>query len=177
MIVDIAPPDFELRCAIVQIKAAEKGLDIDTEIVHLIAGNIDTARKIEGFLIRIFSEAKIKNTQVNEELVRGILGKGVNGDERKANLSSDQIIDAVCAHYNISKRAMMGKARARLIARPRQILMYLIRTELKLPLIEVGQLLGGRDHTTIIHGVDKIAQLASNDIRVREDIMKIKSLL
>jgi len=177
LIVDIAPPDFELRCAIVQIKAAQNNIDLPIDLVHLIAGNINTARKIEGFIIRFMSELKIKGASPNEDLVMSIIGRGVGREELVKKVSPDEVIDAVCKHYSISRRAMMGRARSRMIARPRQILMYLLRTELNIPLEEVGNLLGGRDHSTIIHGVDKITSLASTDVNIREDILHIKNAI
>jgi chromosomal replication initiator protein len=180
LIVDIAPPDFELRCAIVQIKMREKQIDaprdMEMEIVQLIAGNIDTARKIEGFLIRLSSETKLRNQPVTIDLVKTLVGKGMDEVVVKKNTTPDQVIDAVCVHFSTSKRALLGKARARIIARPRQMLMYLLRTELSLPLEEVGRIVG-RDHTTVIHAVDKITQMASENVNTREDLLGIKKHL
>ncbi len=175
LIVDVAPPDFELRCAITQIKAKEKDIELTTEIVQLIAGNMDTARQIEGVLVRLSSEVKLKNAEITEELVRNIIGVHAKVQAEEKRLSPDGVLDAVCNHYSISRRAMTGKARARIIARPRQILMYLLRTELGLPLQEVGRVAGGRDHSTVIHAVDRITRLASHDIKTREDILQIKN--
>lgn len=175
-IVDISQPDFELRCAIIQIKAEEKGMQMPQELVHLIAGNINEARKIEGFLIRLSSEVKIKKANLDEDTVKSVLGngRGVTDEIRKKNVSPEKMIDVVCGHYSIGRRAILGKTRSRMVARPRQILMYMLRTELGLPLEEVGRLVGGRDHSTVLHGVDKITQLASNDVQIREDILQIK---
>lgn len=177
LVVDIAPPDFELRSAIVSIKARERGIELEDKFAQAIASNLDSARKIEGFLIKLISEVKLKNLEVNEELIINLLGRpsmenGIHGFKKQ--LTAEAIIDAVCAKYQINKRAMVGKARARLIARPRQILMYLLRTELHLSLEEVGRLIGGRDHTTVMHAVETITQMASNDSRFREDILGIK---
>lgn len=183
LIVDIAEPDFELRCAIVQIKAREKGLtfptDFESEIVNLIAANIESARKIEGFLIRLSSEVKLKNLYLNEELVKNLLGKGNEESiiARKPNANPEVVINAVANYYSIGRRALMGQARSKMIARPRQILMYLLRIEFGLPLEEVGRIVGGRDHTTVIHAVDRITQLASDDVNIREDISGIKRSL
>lgn len=177
LIVDIAPPDFELRCAIVQIKAQEKNLNIPTEVVHLIAGNIETARKIEGVLVRLSSEVRLRRVEINEDLVKNLLGTTTEDIARKRTLTPDGVIDAVSGHFSIHRRALMGKARSRIVARPRQILMYLLRTELGLPLEEVGKLVGGRDHTTVMHAVDKITSLASLDVRIREDLQGIKRSL
>lgn len=175
LIVDIGPADFELRCAIVQIKAQEKGLELTGEMVHLIAGNVNTARKIEGVLVKLISETKMKGVGVDEDLVQKVISKGINNEERKKRATSEEVIEAVCSHFSVSRRAITGKARARMIARPRQILMYLLRTELSIPLEEVGRVIGGRDHSTVIHAVDKISQLASEDVQIREDILRIKN--
>lgn len=176
LIVDIAPPDFELRCAIVQIKSKERGIEIPSDIVHLIAGNLESPRKIEGFLTRLISEINIKNTTVSKEMVENLLQKGgeTNGQTQR---SPDEIIDIVCKHFSLSKRAILGSVRSRSIARPRQILMYLLRTNLHLPLEEIGRLVGNRDHTTVMHAVEKITTLASSDVYIRESISGIKSKL
>ncbi len=145
LIVDIAPPDFELRCAITQIKAADKGLDLASDLVHLIAGNIEAARQIEGFLVKLMSQVKLKKIIPDADLIESLLNKRDEQDraEIKKRVEPDQIVEAVCKYYSISRRAMLGKVRARLIARPRQVLMYLLRTEISLPLIEVGRVSGG----------------------------------
>ena len=176
LIVDISPPDFELRCAITQIKSQEKGLNLETDIVQTIAGNIDSARKIEGFLIRLQSEAKIKGRPIDNDLVSSLLGKGIE-EHKLIKATPEHIIDAICSHYSIGKRALLGKGRSRMMAHPRQVLMYILRTELNLPLEEVGRLVGGRDHSTVIHGVDKITQMASVDVGIREDLLRIKGFL
>lgn len=177
LIVDISAPDFELRCAIVQIKAMERGLNIDMEQVQLIAGNLDKARKIEGFLVRLISKAKFENLAIDNALVESLLGKGTetNGNSIRAN--PNEVTSAVSKYFSLGKRALLGTSRSRPIARPRQILMYLLRTELSLPLQEVGRLVGGRDHTTVIHAVDKITHLASSDVNIRQDIRGIKNML
>jgi len=176
LVVDIDAPDFELRCAIVQIKSQEKGLNLEQPLVQTIAGNIDSARKIEGFLIRLMSESKTKRKNIDEDLLSSILGKGLEDERKKIRSTPDNIIDAICSHYAIGKRSLLGKGRSRLMAHPRQVLMYILRTELNLPLEEVGRLVGGRDHSTVIHGVDKITQMAARDVDIREDISQIKSL-
>lgn len=179
LIVDIAPPDFELRCAITQIKAADKGLDLPSDLIHLIAGNIEAARQIEGFLVKLMSQVKLKKIIPDADLIKSLLNKRDDQDraEVKKRVEPDQIVEAVCKYYSISRRAMLGKIRARLVARPRQILMYLLRTEISLPLIEVGRVSGGRDHSTVIHAVDTITRLASDNVKIREDISGIKKSL
>jgi chromosomal replication initiator protein len=177
LIVDIAKPDFELRCAITQIKAKEKGIDISMEIVQLIAGNVEAARKIEGFLIRLMTESNIRKTEITEEFVLSLLGKGVEPNNQVFKTNPNDLINSVAEYFSLGKRQLLGESRARPISLPRQILMYLLRTQYNLPLEEVGRLIGGRDHTTVMHAVDKITNLVSTDVKIREDILGIKNNL
>ncbi len=177
LIVDIAPPDFELRCAICQIKLIERNLEIPMDLVQLIAGNIDSARRIEGFIIRLSSTAQLNKSKINEQLIETLLGKGSDPQEQTIKFNPQDLITAVSKYFSIGKRALLGSSRARPIARPRQILMYLLRTSLGLPLQEVGRVVGGRDHTTVMHAVDKITHLASENVQIRQDIRGIKNLL
>ena len=177
LIVDITEPDFELRCAIIQIKAKERGIELPMDLVQLIAGNVDSARRIEGFLVRLFSVAKVRGTEINEEIIESQLGSKERTDGQLIKASPTQVISAVSKYYTVGKRALLGSSRTRPIARPRQVLMYLLRTQLGLPLQEVGRIIGGRDHTTVIHAVDKITHLAKDDVNTRQDIRGIKNLL
>lgn len=176
LIVDISPPDFELRCAIVQIKSTERGIKIPMDLVQMIAGNIHSARKIEGFLISLSSEINLNKGKPTADLIEKLLGKGeTNPQPIKSN--PNDVISAVSKYFSVGKRSLLGESRARPVAHPRQILMYLLRTQLSLPLEEVGRLVGGRDHTTVMHAVDKITHSASNDVQIRQDIRGIKNML
>jgi chromosomal replication initiator protein len=175
--VDIAPPDFELRCAIVEIKAKQRGIEIPTPLIHMIAGNIDTPRKIEGFLIKLLSEISLKKAVVDESLIERLVGKGENSVAVKIKASPNDIVSAVLKYYSLGKKQLLGESRIKQFAQPRQLLMYLLRTQLSLPLEEVGRLVGGRDHTTVMHAVDKITQMASENVQIREDIRGIKNAL
>lgn len=174
LIVDIAPLDFELRCAICMIKAKERGIELDTDLVAMIAGNATSARQIEGNLVRLLAESKLKNIPITELLVKSQLGRS-NDEAQTMKATPDEVIKAACKYFTVLRRDLLGPRRARPVARPRQILMYFLRTELNLPLEEVGRLIGGRDHTTVMHAVDKISQLASKNVDIREDIMGIKN--
>lgn len=177
LIVDIAPPDFELRCAITQIKAREKGIDLTSEQVQMIAANSEAARKIEGILTRILTEIHLKNIVVTNDLIESMFSKSLETSGRVIRSSPDDVVDAVSKYFQIGKRLLLSDTRARPIARPRQILMYLLRTHLGVPLEEVGRVVGGRDHTTVMHAVEKITELATNDVQIREDILKIKQMV
>lgn len=177
LIVDIAPPDFELRCAITQIKSKEKGLTLEMDQVQMIASNLESARKIEGFLVSLLTQVKIKKVPLTSELIESLLGKGVEINGKMVKKTPEEIFDVVYKYYQIGKRVLLGKSRSRPIARPRQILMYLLRTELQMPFEEVGRLTGGRDHSTVMHAVNKITALASTNVQIREDILSIKNRL
>ena len=177
LIVDISPPDFELRCAITQIKAKERYLDLSMDTVQLIAANLDSARKIEGFLVKLMSAAKVKSADPTVDFVESLLGKGPGDNGKSIKAKPSEVVDAVSKYFSLGKRALLGDSRARPVARPRQMLMYLLRTQLGIPLEEVGRLAGGRDHTTVMYAVEKITYLASSDVQTREDILGIKNIL
>jgi chromosomal replication initiator protein len=174
LIVDIAPPDFELRCAITQIKAGERGIPLEMDQVQLIAANMDSARKIEGALIKLMTHVGTKKSEITSDLIESIIGKGIETNGKLIKKNPVEVIEAVCRYYQVGKRALLGDSRARPISRPRQILMYLLRTDLGIPLTEVGRIVGGRDHTTVMHAVEKITQLAMSNVQIREDMSKIK---
>lgn len=177
LIVDITPPDFELRCAILQIKSKDRGIDLTDQQVQLIAANIESARKMEGILIRLLSEVVAKKLPITDELIQGVLGKGSQESSFTPKATASEVIERVSKFFSLRKRDLLGSSRVRPIARPRQILMYLLRTHLNLPLEEVGRIIGGRDHTTVMHAVDKITTLASEDVQIREDVLGIKRSL
>lgn len=177
LIVDISPPDFELRCAIIQIKASEKGIPLQMEHIQMISANTEGARKIEGILTKILTEVHVKNLPITGELIESVLGKGTETSLRAVRSTPQEAIDAVSKYYQVGKRILLGESRSRPIARPRQILMYLLRTHLNISLEEVGRVVGGRDHTTVMHAVEKITQLATSDVQIREDILKIKQMV
>lgn len=178
LIVDVTAPDFELRCAILQIKSKERGLTLSPVAVQMIASNIETARKLEGFLVRLATEMNLRGDEPIESLVQAILGKGIeaNGKASPSATAADTITE-VSKYFSISKKDLLGESRTTTIVLPRQILMYLLRTHLRLPLEEVGRLVGGRDHTTVMHAVKKITEKAAVDVQIREDLLGIKNKL
>jgi chromosomal replication initiator protein len=177
LIVDISQPDFELRCAILQIKSVQKGLDLPMDIIQLIAGNVDSARKMEGFLTRLTTEIRIKGSILTPEVIQEMLGKPQSDTASvMGKVSSEAVITKVAEYYSVGKRALLGDSRQKTIALPRQVLMYILRMDLGLPLQEVGRVVGGRDHTTVMHAVDKITQLNSTNVTIRGDIQGIKKM-
>lgn len=182
--VDVAAPDFELRIAIVNIKARAMGLFVPPDAAQLVAANVTDTRAMEGFLRRLTSEIATRGGKVNAELVSSILKiKTVDGGipTRPAGpvirVTPQDALDFVATYFGLKTTALKGPKRDRPIARPRQIFMYLARTELGLTHEDIGGVLGGRDHTTVMHGVETITQELSTNARLRESVEAIKSRL
>ncbi len=175
--IDIGQPDFELRTAILLIKTKQRGVDLTIDLAKLIAANIENPRKLEGVFIRIQSESQTRGVPIDEELVKIVLGKIIKEAPKKNNIKPEEVANIVASYFNLKLSLLKGNKRDRIYAKPRQVLYYILRSELNTPLVEIGNLLGGRDHTTIIHGVRKITQLAANDLTMREDILGIKNRL
>jgi len=174
LIVDVAPPDFELRSAIVQIKAEERGIVLGNDQVALIAGNITSAREIQGFLVRLFTEVNFKHVELTTDLIQSFFGKPDETSNIKIKVSPDEVITSVAKYYSLGKKQLLGDSRQRPIVRPRQILMYILKTQIGLPHQEVGRLIGGRDHTTVMHAVEKVTHLLSTDVDTQEDMKGIR---
>lgn len=179
--VDVAAPDFELRVAIINIKAGGLGLVIPPEAAQLIAANITDTRAMEGFLRRLTTEIATRGGSVTPELVSSLLsikgpinGISTNNVKSSKRVSPQDVLEFVATYFDIKTTALKGPKRNRPIARPRQVFMYLARTELGLTHEDIGGILGGRDHTTVMHGVDTITQELSTNTRLREAVEGIK---
>jgi len=175
--IDIGQPDFELRTAILLIKTKQRGVDLTIDLAKLIAANIENPRKLEGVFIRIQSESQTRGVPIDEELIKIVLGKTIKETPKKNSIKPEEVVNIVASYFNLKLSQLKGNRRDRVYAKPRQVLYYILRSELNIPLVEIGNLLGGRDHTTIIHGVRKITQLAASDLAMREDILGIKNRL
>jgi len=181
LIVDISLPDFELRVAIINIKSRALGVAVPADAAQLIAANLTDARAIEGFLRRLVTEIATKKTTVTQELVSSLLSlkpQGSGGAQKNSRrISPQEILDAVASFFGIKPTALKGPKRDRPIARPRQVFMYLCRTEAGLTHDDIGGILGGRDHTTVMHGVETITRELSTNERLREAVLGIKQKL
>jgi len=169
--VDISAPDFELKAAIVGIKAKKYGFDISPDVTTLLAEKADDTRSLEGLLLRVITQATTENSTITLELAEKALGAMI--EEKRKHLHADDIIEYVCSYYRVKSTQLKGPRRNASLVRARQVAMYLMQRELRLPLVEIGNLLGGRDHTTIMHGVDKIKDLVDKKEKVTEDILGI----
>ncbi|MEK7166125.1 MAG: chromosomal replication initiator protein DnaA, partial [Patescibacteria group bacterium] len=135
LIVDVQNPDFELRCAILRIKAQQKGALLPVSTAQILAANVESVRKLEGLLTRILTEAMVKKVPVSDDLARSIVGKPKNETTENKRISSPkEVTDVVLRRFGLTLTQIRSARRSRPLARPRQVLMYLLRTELRLPL-------------------------------------------
>ena len=171
--VDIGLPDYEMRVAILRQKATEIKANASSEIINLIASNVITnARELEGVFVRIINEASLSGGAVNQALVEKIVGVRQERENRK--LRPIQLISLVAKHYDFKNKDLLGKSRKAELVEARHVAIYLLRDELGLQLTKVGELIGGRDHTTIMHAEEKIRREFETNQGVREKIMKIR---
>jgi len=176
--IDIQTPDFELRTAILLIKAQQRGVKLPMDVAQLIAGNITSTRKLEGTLFRLLAETQANQEPITPEVASAVLGQAseINNIPRRV-VRPREVLNTIASHYELKMSDLTGPRRPKIIAEPRQILMYLLKTELKMSFVEIGRFLGGRDHTTIMYGVDKITHNLSTSEGLRVDIAGIKQRL
>ena len=177
LIIDISPPNFELRSAIVLIKARQRGKSIPMDVAQYLAEQIDDTRRLEGALIRLLTESEIDHKPLTIEFAESVLGKTSNSNSTRPRATVSDAMKLVSNQFNITLSDLKGERRTRSIAAPRQILMYLLRKELRMSFQDIGLFLGGRDHTTIIHGVDKVVHKLLKDPGWSGEILQIKKLL
>ena len=164
LIVDITLPDYETRMAILHKKEELEGYNISEEVIKYIATNIKSnIRELEGAFNKVVAYAKLEKKEVTLELAEQALKDIVAPNENK-QITADYIISMVAEHFNVSTADLCGNKRSSKIVMPRQVAMYLCREILAIPLKNVGQYLGNRDHTTVMHGVEKIEkELQANE--------------
>jgi chromosomal replication initiator protein len=162
--VDIQSPDYETRMAILRKKEEMEGYNIDNEVIKYIATNIKSnIRELEGALTKIVALSRLDNKEITVELAEEAL-KDIISPNDKREVTPELVIQVVADHYGITPLDISSQKRNKEIVYPRQIVMYLCREMVGTPLQMIGKYLGGRDHTTIIHGIDKItAEMNKND--------------
>lgn len=173
--VDIESPDIELKTAILRMKAEKFGYTLPLDIATLLAEKVQDTRSLEGLLLRVITQATTEGSEISLELTHKALG--MMKEERASTIHADDIIKNVCAFYAVKPTQLRGPKRDASLVKARQIVMYLLKTELGMTFMEIGNLLGGRDHTTIMHGVDKIEDLVENKARISDDIVGITKTL
>ncbi len=173
MIADIGIPDFETRLAILKLKAKQKNSDLDENILGYIATNIQkNVRELEGALNRIVAVSQIYGKTLDIKEVKKLLATYLSTPYRKT--TPQLILKSVSDFYNISPSDLIKRSRKKEIVRPRQIAMYLLREETKSSFPEIGQKLGGRDHSTVIHAYEKVKTEEETDELTKQEIVMIK---
>lgn len=172
---DLQPPDLETRMAILRSKAERAGRKVPGEIIEVIARRVQSnIRELEGALTRVVAFVDLSGLPLTPKLVETALADLL---PRRSKVEPEEVIKSVADAFGIQKDRMLSRDRSREVALPRQIAMYLMREESNISLPLIGETLGGRDHTTIMYGCDKIADLLERDDRLRRQVIEIRENL
>ena len=172
---DIQPPDLETRQAILRFKEERIGVNVPDGIIELIARRVQSnIRELEGALTRVAAYANLSGLPLSQQLVETALADLL---PRRADVKSDEVVRRVAETFGVTIDRLLGRDRSKQVALPRQVAMYLLREEGNYSLPQIGDMLGGRDHTTIIYGCEKIAELLEADDRLRRQVIEIREQL
>lgn len=175
MTVDIQPPDFETRCAIIQTKASSQNFDMPQETVEYLATHVQTnIRELEGALNQLIAYCQMKGIQPDTEVAVALLS---STRIRPKHISPQSVVERTAKHFALSVEELVGPKRDKEIVVPRQVAMYLLRSELHMSYPKIAHELGRKDHTTAIHSVDKIENQLRLDAVIRDHVNNIKERL
>jgi chromosomal replication initiator protein len=175
MAIDMQIPEFETRCAIVQTKAEQHGIELENDVVDYLATNIQSnIRELEGALNQLLAYCEVRNLEPTIAVASSMLN--IN-KTRPKHLSAKQIIERTARHFQVTVEDILSPKRDKDIVVPRQVAMYLLRHELNLSFPKIARELGRKDHTTAIHSVLKIEQEAKMDAGLRMALTEIKEQL
>ena len=176
LVADIHPTTYELRLGILQSKVEQTGLRLPQKVMEFLAHKIvSNVRELEGALNRIIAQSQLIGRDVTLESAQELLHDLVRANERRVTI--EDIQRKVAQHFNIKLAEMTSTRRARVVARPRQVAMYLAKQLTPRSLPEIGRKFGGRDHTTVMHAVKKIEELIANDSSLAEDVELLRRML
>jgi chromosomal replication initiator protein len=172
---DVQPPDYETRIAILQAKAEERALHLPGEVIEFVAQQVQSnIRELEGALNRVVALARMMGYPLTVGTAQKALGEI---SRAPARVTFEQIMATVSTYYEVSEADLLSPRRTRSVALPRQVLMYLARAMTDMSLPQIGEAIGGRDHTTVMHGCDKITALFEKDDDIRRQVLEIKTRL
>ena len=176
LVADLHPATYELRLGILHAKAEKMGCGVPDKVMEFLAHKITSnVRELEGALNRIAAHAQLVGRTISLEMTQEVLADLLRSSERRITI--DEIQKKVAEHFNIRVSDMHSARRARQVARPRQVAMYLAKQLTPRSLPEIGRKFGGRDHTTVIHAVRKIEELSAYDPTFKEDVELLRRLL
>lgn len=172
MTIDMQPPDFETRCAILQSKASTQSLELEQEVVEFLASRVQSnIRELEGALNQVIAYSEMRGVIPTLALVEALFESQAN---RPRHISARQVIEKTAKYFHVSMDDILGPKRDKDIVVPRQVAMYMLRNELHLSFPKIAHELGRKDHTTAIHSIDKITKESSYDGPVRQYISDLK---
>lgn len=178
LMAQVLPPDIETKIAILQKKAELRKYILSLDVALYLAEISDNdVRSLEGMLNKVIFASMLHEEPITLELAKEALNESAPSDGEKEVLTTDSIIDAVCNFYKIQRSDLLGKKKTKEVVEPRQICAYLMTELLSIPLVTIGQALGGRDHTTVIHARDKISELIKENTRVNTEIKDLKNMI
>lgn len=177
MTADVSSPDFETRIAILESKCQERSFELDEAVVRYVATVIQSnVRELEGALNKIIAYHQFKNTKPTLEGVKQLLSS-FGPTQAKKNVTAKHLVNTVSQYFDVTEDEMLGKCREKRLAFPRQIIMYLMREEMRSSYPTIGQEIGGRDHTTAMHAYTKISGELETSPKLRQDVDLIKQRL
>ena len=175
LIADIQAPDMETKAAILRKKAQAEGVQIPDEVSLFIASNVKSnVRELEGYLVRIVAYASLTNQAITLDLAREILKEFMNGDRA---ITIPRILEVVSDFFRLKEKELLSRSRHKSIVLPRQVAMYLCRTQTNASLPDIGAELGGKDHSTVIHACGKIRELIAKDEKFRKQLHDLTNRL
>lgn len=175
MIVDIGAPDFETRCAILQNKAVQHEIEMNQDVIEFLANHFQSnVRELEGALNQLLAFCEMRNLTADVQIAAGLFG---SVKTRPKHISAKQIIERTAKQFQIDLSEILSSKRDKDIVVPRQVAMYLLRSELHLSFPKIAQELGRKDHTTAMHSVEKISKELHFDTVLKEQINEIKERL
>lgn len=175
MIVDIPEPDRESRMAIVRTKCGVHNITLSTDTVEYLSGSInDNIREIEGIVNVIACQTQLKNRELNINEIKDILKNSV---KPKKTVSIKDIVKIVSDFYNIDEDSIYNKTRRKEVVKPRQVVMYMLREDFNISFPSIGEKLGGRDHTTVIHSYEKIKEDIKTNPILLQEVNQLRSML
>ena len=178
MIVDIQPPDTETKVAILRRKALDRKCAISDEVLEFLAQDSGhDVRMLEGRLTKVIFASKLHEAPITISLAKLALSESVNEEMEEEDVTPEKIIAAVCGYFKQRKDDLLGKGKKAELVKARQICAYLMCEMLSLPLVSIGNILGGRDHTTIMYARDKMEQLEKLNPRIQKEIDDIKNIV
>lgn len=180
MIADIQEPDLETRIAILRVKCRERKCNLDDATLHYVANIIQhNVRELEGALNRIVAVHNLSHSAPTLSSVKEVLASVVQAAQLKREhaVTPKQIIATVCQYFDVKVSEVMGQSRKQELVRPRQLIMYLMREEISSSFPTIGEELGGRDHSTAMHAVEKVARQYKEDPKLQQDVKLIRQRL